>query len=134
MIVEIFRGLIVTSTVLYIAYYILPFVDSDFLSEQSLIVLSWARHGALVPFPVWLDYSMFVIWIGSAVGMYFFVPLARSVFVWIYIVLTALTPFFGLNVETGLSQMLFNLVTLFDGAIIAMAYLTSVERNFVAAS
>ncbi len=128
---ETFRALVVISTLIYLVYWFLPFVDWRWYSLDVLELRELSGIGAQLLLPLAVEYILFAAWILAAVGMYFFKAIARSAFLWLYIVSTLMEPFLGVVVLTGLDSVLSSLSTVLDGAIIAIAYLTSVERQFV---
>ena len=128
--VSIFRRLIVTNIILYTALIILPYIDSAWLSEKELDVLSYAGHGAYYTFPSFILWGIFVVWVLSMLGLFYFYEPARQVFLWWLILTSFITIGSGLDTRTALQAFLANVSTLLDGAIITMAYLTSVQNYF----
>jgi len=128
---DTFRGLIIVSTTLYVVYWFLPFFDWRWYSPEVLELRSVSGFDAKIVLPSLVDYLLLAAWLLAAIGMYFFKAPARSLFLWLYIVMTLVDPFRGTSVFTGVDLLLFSLSTLMDGAILAIAYLTSVGRLFV---
>lgn len=128
--ISIFRGLIITNVILYTALIILPYIDSAWLSEKELDVLSYSGYGAYYTFPSFILWGIFVVWVLSMLGLIYFYDLARKVFLWWLILTSLLTIGSGLDTRTALQAFLANVSTLLDGAIIVMAYFTSVENYF----
>ena len=128
---EIFRGLILVSTFLYVVYLLLPFVPANWYSDSTLELLSFSGSDAILDIPVPIYHAISLAWLLTAVGMYFYIPIARSAFVWLYVITVPIDIVGGVVVTPGLDMAILSLSTLLDGAIIAIAYLTSVERLFV---
>jgi hypothetical protein len=128
---ETFRGLVVVSTALYLVFWFLPFIDWRWYSPEVLELRGMSGFDAKLVWPIFVDYLLLAAWLLAAIGMYFFRASARSLFLWLYIITTLVDPFRGTSVFTGVDVMLFSLSTVMDGAVIAIAYLTSVERLFV---
>ena len=127
---KLFKGLILADLAIYLAWYFLPVFDTPYLSEQSLELLSRHGYGALINVSYAMDDFLFAVGIIVTLGMYFFVPIARVVFLILLLTGIVLTQFYGVVVETGVSRMLGSVVTLLDGVIIAMAFSEPVRNHF----
>lgn len=65
-----------------------------------------------------------------SVGLLLFINIARTAFVVLYVVATISGLFYGIQVLSPIEAMLANLISVGDGAIIAIMYLTSVSEAF----
>ena len=65
-----------------------------------------------------------------AIGVYVFNPIARTVYFVMVMVFLAITPFSGMRAFTAIDQFLLEVTMLLDGAILALAYLSSVSGEF----
>ena len=128
--IQIFRILIVISTLSYAVFVFLPYLDESFLTQQEIDVLTWSKYEALIIFPDWLSWFLIYIWLPLAIGMWFFNRLARTAYLCLSIFFLVFSAFSGLFVSTGLEIMLYQATAFLDGAIITMAYLTNLNDEF----
>jgi magnesium-transporting ATPase (P-type) len=128
--IKIFRAAVILSYVLFVVYMVKPYVDTSFHDEETLKILSLNGYGAVISLSAWTDWIFLGIWFVLAVGMYLFNPIARLVYLLMVVIFTLLGPFFGIYVGTGTELALFQAIAYLDGAILTMAYLTSLSKKF----
>jgi hypothetical protein len=129
-IVKTFRGLIIINVVLYLCSLVLPFFDDAWLVERELDVLSYLGYGAMINLPSVVHWLILLTWFSAVIGMYFFIPLARLVFLILVCVSTILVIVSGMSVMTSVDAFLSDSGNIIDGVILAMAYLSSVAICF----
>ncbi len=128
---SIFRFLIITTVVLSIVVWSLPYFDHQWLSENQLLLASYSGYESLFPSVNYFTYWVpLVIWLILSVGLFYYNKFSRKAFVLFYIIETVLQLFYGMQVVTPYEAVLFTLIGLADGAIIAMMYLTSISEKF----
>lgn len=126
----IFRTIVVVATGAFILEWTLPFYDYLWFDQEELDLLSWAGHKAIISPPLLVYWLMFAAWLVLSVGLFFYIRLARSLFVIYMVISFILIPLFGYNILSPLYIFLYATGNLLDGAIIAIAYLTSVNEKF----
>lgn len=127
---KIFKALIISSIATYIILLFLPYLDSFYLSQEEIDVLSWNNYGSVFPIPNWFAWIMFGINLLIVCGLYFYVRIARTMYLWLFIILILMNPFMGIQTNTGLEGLFYQLISTLDGAILAVAYLTSINEKF----
>jgi hypothetical protein len=127
---EVFRGLVIASTVCYLLVVFSPWLFWQGVSQETYAVLSWSGVGAFLPLPRGVYGLIVLLWVAVAVGMYQFSPQARLVF----LVLTGfnllLTLLGGMMTLMAFEAFLVTAATLMDGAILALAYLSPLKESF----
>ena len=78
---KIFRWIIVISTLLFIIAWLLPYYDYLWLSDEQLDLLSYDGSGSSIPSSPLIYWGWFFTWLTISVCLFFFVPIARKVFV-----------------------------------------------------
>ena len=126
----LFRYLVVISSVLFVAYWSLPYVDYNWLTEEELRLIGADGYGSIFPISLFIYWSMFVIWLTLSIGLFFYVRIARTGFLVFIIVSTCASFFWGFRVLAPYEIVIGNIIGFSDGAILAMAYFTSVDSKF----
>lgn len=126
---NIFRILVVLSTFLYVFWVFIPYLPFN-LSQEELDALSWISYGAILNFPDWFWVVSTLVWVLVAIGMFFFIPIARMLYLILIVSFLFLTPFLGIGVYTALELFLLETINILDGAILTIAFLTSVSNEF----
>jgi uncharacterized ion transporter superfamily protein YfcC len=132
--VAVYRTLIVVSFATYIAWFLFPLVENQFLSEDKLYLLGAHGYGAILPIPLRISWLLFFINLAVAPGLWFFAKSARWVYVAIVIFFVAITPLGGMKVEAPLSTFLAYINTLVDGALIILSFVSPFRERFEASA
>jgi hypothetical protein len=125
-----FRYVVVLSMVLFVLYWILPFIDYLWLTEEQLEFARYDTWGASIPNHPLIYWGVFTIWLVISAGLFFFVPIARAAFVIMQVISFVATFFWGFLVVPPVSAAIGSMAGLIDGVIIAMLFLTSVASKF----
>jgi hypothetical protein len=125
----LFKSTIVIGTVAYIAFFFLPY-SYGYLDYELGNLLAYSGYGALIEQNTIFTYALFVAWIAVAVGIFLFISIARTAFLFLVIFSTALSPLFGAQVETAGGATLLAIANIADGAVLAMAYLSPLKNEF----
>ena len=125
----IYRTMIVVSLLTYYMYVGVGYVDTPYLSEEELNLLSWGGHGAIIQFHPIVHWGLVFIWLPLAIGMWFYNSLSRKLYLILAMSFLMLNPFVGYSVSTGYEMMFYQTTTFLDGAILAMAYFTNNISN-----
>jgi len=127
---RIFKNLILASTLLTVIFWVLPLYNYANFSEEEFNVLSWAGFGASIPSNDLIYWSILVIWLITNLGLYFFVKPFKAIFTILLIITGILNLFWGISVLPPIEVTISTLLTLLDGSIITMLYLTSISNKF----
>lgn len=126
----IFRALLIISTAAFAFVYWMPFFDSSFYSEEAHKLLSFdGLEARFEPGAVFIN-LVFILGVGLPALMYFFVSWARTAFLIMCVGYPLVNLFLGLRVMTPIEGLFAEWIALADGAILAIAYFTSVASRF----
>ena len=126
----IFRNLVAISTALFVFLWLVPFFDYHWLNEEELTILSASGYGSLIPESQLLYWFLFVAWIVISIGLWLFIDVARTAYLYLLVATSVASFFWGFNIFTPYENGIQNIVTLSDGAILVMAYFTSINNEF----
>ena len=115
-------------------YWAMPFIDFMWYPDEQLALLDQGGLGASLPTSEAFYWFQLSLWLLISVGLLFFINIARTAFVVLYVLATISGLFYGIQVLTPVELLLANLISMGDGAIIAIMYLTSVSEAFREAS
>jgi len=127
---NIFRFILVTSAILMIIFWVYPYLNIVEYSEKESTLLTYAGFESLIPHSNILYWSILCVWLIICVALYFFIPIARTVFLAMVVLEVVTSLFFGYLVLTPVEATLLHLLTLSDGALLIIAYFTSVSSEF----
>ena len=123
-----FRYLVLGNAALFILYVVLPMLGIIELEQQEYDLLSYSGYGGSIPEIV--GWVQLILWLVSAVGLYLFQNWARTLFL-VLIVFDAFSIFLGgYVVLMPLEAFMANLIAIADGAILVLAYFTTVSKEF----
>jgi hypothetical protein len=125
----LFRVSVIVGAATYVAYWFLPYTYS-YLDTSTGSLLSYGGHGAIFVGPDLFHEAIFVAWLVAAAGLLLFRKLARSLFLILAVVTTALSPLYGLSVETAGGTALVSIANMADGVVLALAYFSPVKDEF----
>jgi hypothetical protein len=108
----------------------MPYFDYMWFSNEQLYLLDQSGMGAIFEGNDFIYWGTLVAWLISSVGMYFFIPLARILFALLSISGVLLSLVYGVQVLSPSESTLSGLIGMIDGAILVMAFITSVGLNF----
>lgn len=132
--IRIFQLLVISSTVIYIVWFFLPYF-SGYLTDEESRLAEYSGYGAIFPVHNVLYYSVwFGLWFISAFGLFFFVNWARHLYLVLSLISLVAAIFHGFVVHAPIDALLSNANMLLDGAILALAYLTPLSENFKVSS
>jgi hypothetical protein len=87
------------------------------------------RDAWLTP-PYYFWWIIQFLWAAAAIGLFFFLRWARTLFLFLNVYSVVGFVAGGLVIQTGLQAALFHLVNLADGAVLFMAYLSTIASRF----
>ncbi len=131
--VPLFRKLIIISNVAFIVWFFLPLYSHKLYTYDVQKLLDANAFNALdilLRFNVEINYINLALYLISAVGMYFFIRKARTLFL-VLTIFTFITPLFaGVSVQSPIDVVLNNVTLMADAAILYMSYYSSVASKF----
>jgi hypothetical protein len=128
--IQIFRAVVAISTALYAFGYWLPYFAVGSYPYEWQVLLAYDGDGSIIESAWWLELSIFVITLIISVMLFFLIPIARTAYLLLIIVMSLSTFLWGLRISTPLENFIWSLVAMSDGALLAMLYLTSVGGRF----
>ena len=127
---KIFRLLILAAALSFCMSLLSNIYHLRELDQNELDILSWVAYGTMIDAPVWFYTLTTFLWIPVFIGTYFFISIARTTYLVLIIVYTLCIPFTGMFIATGTQMLFVDVSSTLDGAILAMAYFTSVSGKF----
>lgn len=127
---KFFKSLILVSTISYTLWFFQPYNTAVILDQDTLTALEWVGFGGNYYYLFYVSYLFLIFYIVSAIGMLIYLNWARTLFIVLTIASILLSPLAGLSVSTTIDSILGNIIGLCDGAIIFMAYFSSVSSKF----
>lgn len=132
---RIFQVFVVVSILSYISWFFFPYISERFANPLYLEIEDGLRQyaglGALLPVhhPLYFG-TWFGLWLIASLGLFFFQNWARHLFLALYVLSTVLILFSGFSGQGAWENVLSQLTTVMDGAILAMAYLSPLSEAF----
>ena len=108
----------------------MSFFSAYLYDQNTNDALTWNGYGALVPMHDLVPYAFLIAFGVVSIGLIFFKSWARTGFLFLTAIGFLLSPVIGLSVQTGVDSLLSYFINLSDGAILVMAYLTSINNEF----
>lgn len=127
---SIFRTLIVFSSCVYLLWFFIPFFENRWPEQITQEIYFLAGKGAIIPNISELAYVFLLLNIVIALGLFFFQPWARVMFITMLVVNGLIALASGLVVITSFDSLLEYLMNIIDGALVVMIYFTSVNTKF----
>ena len=127
---KIFIGTVLINLLAYIAWFFMPFVSGYLYDYDTLDLLSFGGFGAKVDLDGPIPYVVGLIYVVTTFGLLLFKPWARIAFS-ILAVFTIISPsIWGVSIQGSYDVMIDSLVLITDGAIVSMAFFTSISNDF----
>jgi hypothetical protein len=122
---KVLRILILAAIVTQLLWFLWPQLEYRWLSEDELVVMSYAGLGSSLGIETWMSWANLALTILVFCGLFVFGRKWRVIFL-AYFALSSLllVPFAGLNIETGVSTAMRDVLNLLVGAVIAVAFLS----------
>ena len=127
---KIFRALVITTTLFYIAYYFMPYIDYLWLKDDEIVFLSSNGAKALVVIPDFILHAIFTLWVITAIGLYLYKPIAKKLFLGLVIFTTLLNLLSGYAALSPIEVFLLDTSNMIDGALLVFIYFTSISAKF----
>lgn len=127
---KIFKIMVVAYIALYSAWYFLPYAWLDLYDQQARDLLAWNGYGAKFDIYGPVSYAVGMAFLVSTLGLLFYKKWARIGYLSMTLLNAALVPFMGVAIQGSYDTTIGYILTLINGAIIAMMYLNSVGDKF----
>lgn len=127
---SIFSGIVIFSVAAYVAWFFMPYIWEYLYDYETLGGLQWAGYGSKINLNGPIPYLIACVYLVSSLGLLFYKSWARSLFLVLTIFNIVSAPLWGLNVQGGYDAIIRYIVTLCDGAILALAYLSGISSEF----
>ena len=127
---KIFQMIVIVSTIIYVVFWFWPTMGLEQLSEIEFRLVQYQGYEAIMPVIPILSWSQFVLWLSASVGLLFFIKAARTLFLILCLIEFVILPLSGYVVFTAFESLMVHILSMADGAILAMAYLTSISGGF----
>lgn len=128
---KLFNGLVIVVLLITVSMWLtIPYIEKYWLSDQAMDLVSANGWGALVSVPTIFYWPILGYWIAVSVGLLLRIKPARTAYVVGLVVFSIVDLVSGFVVLLPFEAGLVGITSLLDGAIVAIAYFTSVEREF----
>lgn len=122
--------LVLIAILLQLAWYLLPQLEYRWMSEDAIVLTSYAGLDSQLGLSPWMSWAILAITLSVLFGLFFFESRARYVaLLYFALSIILITPLAGMNVETGLSIALRDLSNLVIGAAIALSFALPMPSN-----
>lgn len=128
--VQLFRALVLLSTISYLVWFFHLLVGGSLLSQETWDALAWQGVGAWLTIPPSFAWLFLLVSVAVSVGLWSFSASARWVFaaLSVFSVITSLLG--GIQVQTALGSYLGTMAGMANGAILVMAYTPPLRQQF----
>lgn len=126
----IFRYIVIGSLILYLIWFAMPYSWIYFYKGEELNLLSWANYGAKFDTDGPMPFIILLAYIIVSIGLVLLKKWARTAFLSLTVVSVVLSGIWGFLVSPPVDAALGYIVSMSDGAILTIAYLTSLGGEF----
>ena len=127
---RLFRALVIIGNSAFILSVLAPYVESRFLSYDTIELLNRNREAALITLPGGISWLITFLYLAIAVGLYQFSASARAAFVVFLVEFGVLGLFTGVSIVSPIVGFLGMVSAMADGAILLLAYATPLKERF----
>jgi hypothetical protein len=134
---RIFRKIIIASVLLYTFIWFFPYFGYVLMTDSEIdILVSVGGYGATLPYEEYAvffmvyDVMIYAGFVASSIGMFFFKKIAREAFSVLIVISLIVTFVSGMTVSYAGIAFLESILSLMDGGILALAYLSSLSQKF----
>jgi len=125
----LFRWLVVVSVIAYLMFFFMPAMPLS-ISPDVAALRGKSGYGATLPSLPWLPWAFLAGWLLASVGLFFLRAWARGLFASLYVLVLLLRFVQGTTVHLPIEGFLGEIVSLADGAILALAFTNPVASYF----
>ncbi len=131
--VTLFRMIIIVSNLAYIIWFFQPYYSTSLYTDELRNLLEadgYTGVEILLRYSVEIGYVFLVLYLASAVGLYFYIKQARMLFTGLCL-LSIITPlFYGMSVQSNIDVALNNIAYMGDSIVLYMSYFSTVANKF----
>ncbi len=127
---QFFRYLVTTTLAAYVVWFCIPFYWESLYEGEIFNALNWNGYGNQLSTSEIVPYLFLVSYGVISVGLVNYKTWARTAFVVYLLVSVISAPFWGISVQYGFETVLAYVLTLGQGAMLAMLFLTSLSNEF----
>lgn len=127
---SIYRLTIVISTILWLILLFLPYFDLVWYTEDEINLLAWDGWNRKLVMSNATYWFICSLWLSSSITLFFTVKYSREFFLFLVCSTTLVSFFWGFRVFAPIENVLAEIITMADGAIIYMAYFSSISQRF----
>lgn len=127
---KIFIGVVLINLLAYIAWFFMPFASGYLYDYDTLDLLSFSGFGAKIDLDGPIPYVIGLIYVVTTFGLLLFKSWARIAFSTLAVFTIISPPLWGVSIQGSYDVMIGSLVSITDGAIISMAFFTSISNDF----
>ena len=129
---SLFRALIISSIILSVIYWVLPYFDSYWHTDEELQLLAYSGFNSILQTNSIVYWGMLAVGIILNIGLFFYMKLARTLFVPVLAIYSILGVFWGIQVVSPYETVIGGMLNIIDGALIVIVYFTSLSLRFSA--
>ncbi|MCP5005296.1 MAG: hypothetical protein GY941_15380 [Planctomycetes bacterium] len=127
---KIFISIILATLTSYVAWFCVPQFWTQMYDGAILDALMWNGYGAVISTSGPLPYMFLGVYAVICIGLLKFKYWARSGLVVFVVASVVLGPFWGLSVQYGIDVIFGYILTLGQGAMLAISFLTGLSNEF----
>lgn len=131
---SLFQWTVGGSFALYVFLFCFPYLWHLVYEEEIVFVLRYTGYGASHIAISYSGYLFIVLYGIAAIGLIKFKDWARKTFLALTILSLLMMPFSGLVIAGWYESLLWSLVTMADGVVLALAFFSSLNKDFKPAS
>lgn len=127
---RIFQIIVLGSLALQFIWFLLPYSWSFLYEGEELNLLSWSNYGAYFDVNGLISYVILAAYVTVSIGLVLLKKLARTGFLFLTVGQIISSPAWGFAVSPPLDGSIGYITSMADGAILTIAYLTSLGSQF----
>lgn len=127
---SIFTGIVILSVVSYAAWFFMPLIWEYLYDYEILNRLQWDGYGGKINISGPIPYLFGIAYLICSFGLVLFKNWARTLFLILTIINVFSAPLWGMSVQGSYDTIPGYIVSLCDGAILSLAYLSGISSEF----
>ena len=127
---KLYKFLIIFGSVSYLVWFFQPYNIPEIYDVRVLELLGETGYGSADLLWTPITYICLILYILSAGGMWFYIKVARTLFLLLKIVFVVLALISGVLVQSSLDSVIYQLLGLAEGALLFMAYFSSISERY----
>ena len=127
---SLFSIIVAISAIAYGTWFFLPHFWGYLYDVETIEVLQWDGYGSKINIYGPIPYLIGILYLVSYAGLLAYKTWARNFFLLLTVFSFLSAPFWGIAIQGGYDAMVGYVVSLSDGVIITMTYLSSISNEF----